>query len=168
MAYWAVIFGLSGSLALGAALTPPVWLHLLALFVHLASIIIGLGAVVLLEFMGVLWIRRRAELGDLRRIERPVTTFAWLGIAGLLGSGVFLHPNLGDPLTIVKMGAVLVVAMNGVALTRLTAELGRLPARTPFTALPPSIKLWCAWSAVVSQAAWWTAVWVGMLNTAGR
>ena len=93
---------------------------------------------------------------------------AWLGILGLFASGAFLEPNLADPLTVVKMLAVLVVAMNGVAMTRLTAELGRLPARARFAAIPRSLRMWCVWSAVVSQVGWWTAVILGMLNTASH
>jgi hypothetical protein len=28
------------------------------------------------------------------------------------------------------------------------------------------MQLWCIWSALVSQVGWWTAVIIGMLNTA--
>lgn len=153
------------SLGLGVVLEPPEWLHYGALFVHLGSVIVGLGAAVLLELFGLLWVRGRSDLDDLRRVEPAVTALAWLGITGLLASGAFLEPNLGDPLTDLKMLAVLVVALNGVAMTRLTGELGRLPGRVPFSRLPARLRLWCVWSAVVSQAGWWTAVVIGMLNT---
>lgn len=153
------------SLTLGLVLEPPEWVHYGALFVHLGSVIVGLGAAVLLEFFGLLWVRGRATLDDLRRVERVVTGLAWLGIAGLLASGAFLHPNLGDPLTDLKMLAVLVVAMNGVAMGRLTGTLARLPGHIPFSRLPARMRAWCVWSAVVSQAGWWTAVVIGMLNT---
>jgi hypothetical protein len=66
------------------------------------------------------------------------------------------------------MIAVLVAAMNGVAMTRLTDQLDRLPGRVRFSALPSRLRLWCIWSAIVSQSAWWTAVLIGMLNTASR
>jgi hypothetical protein len=153
------------SLALGTELRPPDWVHYGALFVHLASVIVGLGAAVLLELYGLLWARGRADLDDLRRIERGVTGLAWLGIAGLLASGAFLEPDLTDPLTDLKMLAVLLVAMNGVAMTRLTDELGRLPGAARFARIPGRLRLWCVWSALVSQAGWWTAVVIGMLNT---
>ena len=111
---------------------------------------------------------RRATLDDLRRVERMVSGLAWLGITGLLATGAFLQPDLSDPLTALKMLAVLVVAMNGVSMTRLTAELARLPGRVRFSALPRRLRLWCVWSALVSQAGWWTAVLIGMLNTASQ
>ena len=168
LAYWAVILGLWLSLWLGVSGTPPEWLRVGMLFIHLASIIVGLGAAVLLEVHGLLWTVGRETLDGLRRTEHSVSALAWVGIAGLFASGAFLAPNLEDPLTLVKMAAVLVVAMNGVAMTRLTAELRRLPPRVRFPALPLRLRAWCIWSALVSQTAWWTAVIIGMLNTAMR
>ena len=168
IAYWGVVLALYLSLWLGASLTPPEWMRLGMLFVHLASIIVGLGAAVLLEVNGFLWTIGRESLDSLRRTERSVSALAWLGIFGLFASGAFLAPNLEDPLTALKMAAVLVVAMNGVAMTRLTAELRRLPSHVRFPSLPARLRLWCIWSALVSQAGWWTAVIIGMLNTAGR
>ena len=166
LAYWGVMLSLWLSLWVGAAVVPAEWLHLSMLFVHLASIIVGLGAAVFLEFNGLLWMIGRRTLADLRHTEQSVSALAWLGILGLFFSGAFLAPNLEDPLTVIKMTAVLVVAMNGVAMTRLTADLARLPATIPFRRVPRRVQLWCVWSALVSQAAWWTAVIIGMLNTA--
>lgn len=163
--YWCVLIAMLVSLSLGGALHPPAWVHYGALFVHLASVIVGLGAAVLLELYGLQWARGRTTLDDLRRTERSVTGLAWLGIAGLLASGAFLEPNLADPLTDIKMLAVLIVAMNGVAMTRLTGELARLPGTVSFSRLPRRFQTWCVWSASVSQAGWWTAVVIGMLNT---
>lgn len=163
--YWCVALAMYLSLALGTTLRPPEWIHYSALFIHLASVIVGLGAAVLLEVYGLFWARGRATLDDLRRIERGVTGLAWLGISGLLASGAFLEPNLADPLTDLKMLAVFVVAMNGVAMTRLTGELARLPGSVALRRLPQRFRVWCVWSASVSQIGWWTAVVIGMLNT---
>ncbi|WP_163615833.1 MULTISPECIES: hypothetical protein [unclassified Microbacterium] len=168
LGYWGVLLAMLLSLWVGTTVVPPAWLHTPALFGHLASVIAGLGAAVLLELSGLLWMLRRAALDDLRRVERIVSTLAWLGIAGLLATGAFLQPDLGEPLTAIKMVAVLIAAMNGVGMTRLTDELARLPGGVRFSALPRRLQAWCVWSAVVSQSAWWTAVLIGMLNTASR
>ncbi len=168
LGYWGVMLSLSLSLWLGTQLVPQPWLHMVMLFAHLASIIIGLGAAVFLEFNGFLWISGRRTLADLRHTERSVSALAWLGIVGLFASGAFLQPNLAAPLTEIKMLAVLIVAMNGVAMTRLTADLARLPAVTPFRSVPRRMQLWCIWSGIVSQVGWWTAVLIGMLNTASH
>jgi hypothetical protein len=164
--YWTVLLSLALSLWIGSQVVPHDWVHRPALFVHLASVIVGLGSAVLLEMSGLLWMLRRTQLEDLRRVERTVSGLAWLGIAGLLFSGAFLQPDLTNPLTDLKMAAVLLAAMNGVAMTRLTDELRRLPAGVRFSMLPGRLRAWCVWSAVVSQAGWWTAVLIGMLNTA--
>jgi hypothetical protein len=166
IAYWCVLLAMYVSLWVGASVVPSDWLRNPALFAHLASVIVGLGAAVMLEATGLLWMLRRATLDDLRRVERTVSGLAWLGIAGLLATGAFLHPDLAQPLTALKMAAVLVVAMNGVGMTKLNAELARLPGSVRFAALPRSLRVWCVWSALVSQAGWWTAVLIGMLNTA--
>ncbi|WP_374976145.1 hypothetical protein ACEYYH_20580 [Microbacterium trichothecenolyticum] len=168
VAYWWVLIAWLLSIWIGTSVVPNEWLHAPALFGHLASVIVGLGAAVLLEMSGLLWMLRRTSLDDLRRTEPPVTALAWLGIAGLFATGAFLQPDLSQPLTAIKMIAVLVAAMNGVAMTRLTDQLDRLPGRVRFSALPATLRLWCVWSAVVSQSAWWTAVLIGMLNTASR
>lgn len=165
-AYWGVILALYLSLWIGASLSPAPWLHMTALFAHLGSVIVGLGAAVILEVTGLLWVTDRRSLDELIRSEGLVSLVAWAGIFGLLGSGALLQPNLSDPGTVVKMTAVLIVAMNGVAMTRLTNELRRLPPEVRFAAIPRSLKLWCVWSAAVSQVCWWTAVIIGMLNTA--
>jgi hypothetical protein len=166
--YWWVLIAWLLSIWIGTSVVPREWLHAPALFGHLASVIVGLGAAVLLEMSGLLWMLRRTSLENLRRTEPPVTALAWLGIAGLLATGAFLQPDLSHPLTAIKLIAVLVAAMNGVAMTRLTDQLDRLPGRVRFSALPGRLRLWCIWSAVVSQTAWWTAVLIGMLNTASR
>jgi hypothetical protein len=168
LGYWGVLIAMLLSLWIGTTVVPPEWLHTPALFGHLASVIAGLGAAVLLELSGLLWMLRRAALDDLRRVEGLVSTLAWLGIAGLLATGAFLQPDLGQPLTAIKMVAVLIAAMNGVGMTRLTDELARLPGGVRFSALPRRLQAWCVWSAVVSQSAWWTAVLIGMLSTASR
>lgn len=168
LAYWAVLLAMILSLWVGATAVPPDWLRIPALFVHLGGVIVGLGAAVLLETKGLLWAVGRNSVEDVRRIEHTVSPLAWMGIFALLASGAFLQPDLTQPLTVLKMAAVLTAAMNGVAMTRLTDELARLPQNVRFGALPFRMRAWAVWSATVSQVSWWTAVIIGMLNTAGR
>ncbi len=156
------------SLWVGMTAVPPEWMRIPALFVHLGGVIVGLGAAVLLETKGLLWAVGRNTLEDVRRIEHTVSPLAWMGIFALLASGAFLQPDLTNPLTVIKMCAVLLAAMHGVAMTRLTDELARLPAEVRFGALPLSMRAWSIWSATVSQASWWTAVIIGMINTTAR
>jgi hypothetical protein len=168
LGYAAVATGMLTSLWLGTSLQPHPDAHLPLLFIHLASVIAGLGATVVLDAKAVLWVGGRADLADVTRMERSVTPLAWIGIAGLLTSGAFLSPDLGMPPTALKMTAVFLAAANGVAVGRLTDELRRLPEGIRFRRLPPRLKWWCAGSASLSQLSWWTAVVLGMVNTSSR
>lgn len=168
LAYWLVGIAWLVSLGLGAALSLPRWMHMIALVVHLASVIVGLGAALMIEYQGMLWTAGRQGVSDLVRVERFTSPVTWLGIVGLFASGALLHPNLTSPLTAVKLGAVLLVALNGVSITRLTRELARVPASASFRSLPVNLRVWCVGSAGISQLGWWTAVILGLLNTASR
>jgi hypothetical protein len=158
-AAWALAIWISTLLA------PPEWLHVVALFVHLASLVVGLGAVLMIEWHGVLWATGWSHLRELRQADRTMILPVWVGLGGLLASGALLQPHLDQPLTLVKLGAVLVLSLNGVALTRWTSDLARLPARATFGSLPSRARIGFVTSAVVSQLSWWTAVVIGMLNS---
>ncbi|MGR0218581.1 hypothetical protein [Agromyces sp. ZXT2-6] len=152
---------------LGTLLSPPEWLRTPTLFLHLASLVVGLGAVLMIEWHGLLWATGWSTAREVRQADRTLIVPVWLGLAGLFATGALLQPDLGQPLTVVKLGAVLVLALNGVALTRWTADLARMPAKAHFGALPRAARVGYVVSGVVSQLAWWTAVLIGMLNSTG-
>ncbi|MDL9977759.1 hypothetical protein [Microbacterium candidum] len=168
LAYWGVLFAWTFSVAGSVAIHPLPQIRLIALFVHLASVVVGLGAAVMVEYNGLLWMLGRRRIGAVNEAEHTLSFVVWMGIAGLLASGLFLHPDLGNPLTDLKLAAVLVLSMNGVAVTRLAHELQRLPDDMPFRRTPRALRWWATESGIVSQLAWWTAVIIGMLNTAAR
>ena len=64
-----------------------------------------------------------------------------------------------------KLAAVLVLSLNGVALTRWTMYFARFPRKMRFAALPKRARARFIGSAIVSQLAWWTAVIIGMVNS---
>src|SRR5690606_21836122 len=86
----------------------------IALFVHLGSLVVGFGAVLSIDWYGVLWFRRKIKLTDVSGHAHRVTLLTWLGLIGLCLSGMFLRPDLGSPLTLVKIGAVAGAAAVGV------------------------------------------------------
>lgn len=165
VAYVAVAAGWAASIWISTLLAPPAWLHSLALFVHLASVIVGLGAVLVVEWYGLLWMTEWRSVRELRQVDRTLKLPIWVGLIGVLASGALLQPNLDDPITLVKLGAVLVLSLNGVAITRWTTYFGRFPRKMRFGALPWRARFRFISSAVVSQIAWWTAVFIGMLNS---
>ncbi len=128
--------------------------HTLALFAHLASVLLGFGAVLLVDWFGLLWLAGRRSLADVLRTAEGAHVPTWLGFAGLLGSGVFLGPPAG-----VKMVAVLVIGLNGVYAGVLLPRLGRHAGTPPAGLLVRSVV-----ATTVSQAAWWTAVVAGFLT----
>ena len=163
-AYLGVTAAWAASIWLSQQLSPPDWLHTLALFGHLASLVVGLGAVLAIDWHALLWATGWSSVRELRQADRTLILPIWLGLGGLLLTGAFLHPHLDNPLTVAKMIAVLVLSLNGVALTRWTADLARVPPTARFAQLPSAARIGFTTSAIVSQVAWWTAVFIGMLN----
>ncbi len=129
----------------------------MALFVHLGSVVVGFGAVLLVDWLGFLWLTGRATLADVLRTAHGAHVPTWAGFAGLLVSGLFLGVPAGP-----KAIAVLVVGLNGIYAGVLLSELSRHPT-------PPTALLTRATAAtLISQIAWWTAVILGYLNSRGR
>lgn len=129
-------------------------MHDAALFLHLAAMVVGFGAVLLVDWIGLLWLAGRRTLADVVHAAQGAHVPTWLGFAGLLVSGLFL----GSPADL-KAAAVLVAGLNGVYASALLPRLGRR-----FT-LPPQLAIRSVVTAVISQAAWWTAAVLGFLST---
>jgi hypothetical protein len=165
VAYVAVAAGWAVAIWVSTLLAPPPWMHTIALFVHLASLIVGFGAVLMVDWYALLWVTEWRSVRDLRQVDITLKLPIWIGIIGLLASGALLQPDLDAPLTLVKLGAVLVLSLNGVAITRWTVHLARFPRKTRFRSLPRAARARFISSAVISQVAWWTAVVIGMLNS---
>lgn len=166
-AYAAVAVAWALTVLLSTMLTPPEWVRMPVLFLHLASLVVGLGAVLMIEWHGLLWATGWSTAREVRQADRTLILPVWVGLAGLLGTGALLQPHLDQPLTVVKLVAVLVLSLNGVALTRWTSDLARMPAKAKFRSLPRAARTGYVASGVVSQLAWWTAVLIGMINSTG-
>jgi hypothetical protein len=140
-----------------------------ALFVHLMSMAVGFGTVVMVDVYGLLWLfgsRTLAELMALVKVAHGVISF---GVGGLLASGIALKPDITSPLARVKLALVLILMLNGVAAQRALHRLGRsLPADVRGASIP-----WVAFqrvlaAATISQATWWGAIAIGFLTSANR
>jgi hypothetical protein len=138
-------------------------LRQIALFAHLAALVLGFGAVLTLDWFGLMWILRRQTLTTLVRVAQVVHTPIWLGLAGLTLSGVLLAPNTSAPLTVVKLVAVLAVALNGLVAAKVQQRLLALDGGTP----PRRLLATSVLVATISQVGWWTATLVGFLNAQG-
>lgn len=136
-------------------------LHKVALFAHLATLILGFGAVLVVDYYGLLWLLGRRSLPDTLQGAAPLHVPVWLGVGGLLLTGMLLHPDPDAPLTQVKLLLVLVIALNGVHATALHHRLADLKHQSPTTGL----LVRGGASAVVSQISWWGAVVIGFINS---
>ncbi|MFB7512395.1 hypothetical protein [Streptomyces sp. NPDC056144] len=161
VALWAGAVWAAGHVSVSPAL------HTAALFGHLVCLVIGFGAVLVVDYHGLLWLTGRRTLPEVLRVAATLHPPVWAGTAGLVATGVFLGPDLDAPLTRVKLLAVLVIALNGLAATALSRRLapsGRLAPSDGTTGLRPAALLLGGATAAVSQAAWWTALVIGFLN----
>ncbi|GHF60058.1 hypothetical protein GCM10010218_47050 [Streptomyces mashuensis] len=160
------------ALAIGAGWLAAVWLsvhvqadaslHSVALFVHLAALVLGFGAVLVADYYGLLWLTGRMSLADAmggaNRLHLPI----WAGLAGLVGSGVFLHPNTSSLPTRVKLVMVLMLSLNGLQAGLLNRRAaGRRPGEEPGR----GFLVWATGTALVSQICWWGAVIIGFRNS---
>ncbi|WP_147432975.1 hypothetical protein [Catellatospora citrea] len=132
----------------------------MALFVHLASLLVGFGAVITVDWFALRWLLRRAQLRQVMAVAHEVHLLIWLGIAGLATSGALLRPDLGSTPTQVKLALVLAIALNGIQATAVHRRMADLPGRVPRLLLVRS-----ALVALLSQAGWWGAMTIGFLNS---
>jgi hypothetical protein len=157
-----VVVAVLGLIALSTQVQVPVWVHPIALFVHLAALVVGLGSVLAVDWYGLLFFARRLPMRAVLVQADRMSPLIWLGLVGLVVSGTFLHPELGSSLTVIKLAAVLLISIVGV----LTLATKRQMMRQAF-ALPRGLLLRGMILAAASQSLWWTAVVIGFLNSQG-
>lgn len=140
-----------------------------ALFIHLLSMAVGFGAVVMVDIYGVLWLFGARSLGDVMALASAAHTVIALGVGGLLASGIALRPDLESPLGRFKMVLVLVLMLNGVAAQRMLRRLcGTSSSDTRGASIP-----WAGFqrilaAAMISQSTWWGAIAIGFFTNANR
>lgn len=130
-----------------------------ARFGHLAALVAGFGAALTVEWFGLLWLLRRCPLRLVTQVAQAAHLPIWLGLAGLAVTGVVLAPERLGAITVVKLVAVLVVALNGSFAGSLQRQLAAAGEPAPRTLLVRAVA-----SAGVSQLGWWVAVVIGFLN----
>ena len=143
---------------------PDPTLHQVALFAHLASLTVGFGAVLAVDWVALLWLLQRRRLADVLAAAGNAHAPAWIGYAGLTLSGMLLRPDLSDPLTQAKVALVVLIGWNGVVAALIQRGLARLTTGGTSGAMSQRRLLACACSGAVSQLGWWGAMLIGFLN----
>jgi hypothetical protein len=148
-----------GLVLLSTLLNPPQWLQVIALFVHLISLVVGFGSVLAVDWYGLLSLSGRVTIGDVLLTAERMTPLIWIGLAGLTASGVVLKPDLSSWLIVVKLGCVLGVGIVGV----LALSTSRLMERQMPTPAQSVVRRGMV-LAGASQTFWWTAVIIGFMT----
>jgi len=155
-----VSLSIVGLILLSTLIDAPPWLQVVALFVHLISLVVGFGSVLAVDWYGLLSLSRRVTIGDVLLTAERMTPLIWIGLAGLTASGVVLKPDLSSWLIVVKLCCVLGVGIVGV----LALSTSRLMERQMPTPARSVVRRGMV-LAGASQTFWWTAVIIGFLTS---
>jgi hypothetical protein len=140
-----------------------------ALFIHLVSMAIGFGAVVMVDVYGLLWLFGFRTLSEVVSLAAAAHGLIVLGVAGLLASGIALRPDLGSALARLKLVLVLVLMLNGVAAQRTLRRLKKaLPTDVRGASIPWGVFQRVLVAAVVSQSTWGGAIAIGFVTNSSR
>jgi hypothetical protein len=137
----------------------PPWMRSIALFGHLAALVVGLGSVLAVDYFGLLWMLRKIRLQTMLLQAHRLGPMIWCGLIGLVATGALLRPHLTTPLIMVKMVSVIGVSVVGILALATKRAMMRSATRVPQRLLLRGLVLTAA-----SQAFWWTAVLVGFLT----
>jgi transposase-like protein len=165
-----VLIVLAWSLAVLASmrLTPSDDVRAVALVLHVLALVVAFGAVVVVDWHGLLWMAGRRGLRESTRVAASASPLIWGGVAGLLCSGVLLNPDPSRPLTWVKLALVLVLAVNGAGLSRLRRSTAHLGAAASLAQLPRRLRHTMAATMLFSQTSWWGVIVIGFVTSAQR
>jgi len=160
-----VVAAWGASVLVAWAVTPSQAVRVVAIVVHLLSLAVGFGAVIMMDWHGLLWLARRRGLAESARLAAAAGPLIWAGWAGLLASGSFLEPDLTSARTWVKLLLVLVIGLNGVAVSTIAVVLRVLPPSVSPKDVPASLRFRIAVSTVTSQIGWWVAIVIGFITS---
>lgn len=160
--------GWVASVTVGGSLDAALGVQQIALAVHIMAMVVSLGAILLIDWVGLLWLLGRRQIHEPGRVESAAVLLIWGGLGMLLLSGAFISPDLSDTPTRVKLACVLVLMLNGVAIAPVMKRLHEMPASTKFSQLSLGLRARMLMALSISQACWWSAVVIGLLNSAIR
>ena len=132
------------------------------LFIHLISLIVGFGAVLITDFFGLLWLRKQVSTKFMVEASGWAKTLIWLGWFGLVFSGLVLLTQKGyvDNLTQIKLFFVAMIGANGVFLHKIHIALERLGNAN----MSSRLKFRIVVASIISQVGWWGAIFIGFIH----
>ena len=150
----------------GSAFVPPDYpLRPAVLALHVLSLVVSFGAVLVIDWHGLLWLDGRRGLTESTRLAAATGPLIWFGLGGLIATGALLHPNLSSAVTVTKLVLVLTVAWNGAAMSEFRRRLAQLPPYVKPGDLPRRDWRLLLGATVISQIGWWGAILIGFVST---
>ncbi len=133
------------------------------LFIHLVSLIVGFGSVIVIDTFGLLWLLKKVKLSFVNQVANTTQPLIWIGWTGLVLTGIplILMKDSISGLSTVKIFAVLMVGLNGVFLHLIKKSMASI---TNDMEMPNLAKFRITLATFVSQVGWWTAIVIGFLN----
>lgn len=133
------------------------------LFLHLLSLVIGFGAVMVIDSFGLLWIFKRVRLSTVMRTADVTQRLIWIGWTGLVfsGSGLLIIRGSIDQALIIKLFFVALLGLNGVYLHFIKSGFSGIADDQP---LPALYYFRITLASSVSQLGWWGAMLIGFLH----
>ena len=143
-------------------------LHRIGLAVHIIALVLSFGTILVVDWLGLLWLLGKVQMHESGKLEAAAKPLIWGGLALLLVSGSLIDPDLANPATVVKLVCVLVLMLNGLSIAPAMHQLLALPACTRFGELGRRLRLRLLIALSISQACWWVAVLIGLINSTLR
>jgi len=135
----------------------------IALFVHLVSLIIGFGSVLVIDTFGLLMLMGKQPLSQVKKVASVTQVLIWAGWLGMVISGLNLIILKGyvDNLTKIKLFFVLIVGLNGVFLHFIKKAIDKIEEKKDIP------KIWMfrmGMATAISQTGWWGALLIGFVH----
>lgn len=135
------------------------------LFVHLISLCVGFGAVVVIDSFGLLWLLKikNISLSLITKVANVTQMLIWLGFTGLVASGIPMLVLKGhvDNLTKVKLFLVVMVGLNGIFLHFIKRMFEKLQDENN---IPKVMMFRMSLASTISQTGWWGAIVIGFVH----
>lgn len=135
----------------------------IALFIHLTSLIIGFGSVLVIDTFGLLTLLGQQTLEQVKKVAAVTQKLIWIGWTGMVISGLNLIYLKGyvDNLTKIKIFFVLMVGLNGIFLHFIKKAAEKFQTKNDIP------KIWMfrmGLATAISQTGWWGALFIGFVH----
>ena len=134
------------------------------LFIHLVALIVGFGAVIVVDTSGLLALRKKITLKTLNHIADITQRLIWTGWGALVVSGVALLYLKGfnpDSLSQIKIFFVILLGLNGIFLHYIKKWTTKYDSLAD---IPLYLKFRTGVAMAVSQMGWWGAIIIGFVH----